>query len=75
MDGRQDGFWKQVCDEGWESENWRGKKISVITVILYPNFQVLIDPDVENLLVFKTSSNFHEYWMVKEKYLILQDKV
>ncbi|PAV62915.1 hypothetical protein WR25_26751 [Diploscapter pachys] len=36
--------------------------------------EVLIDPDVENLLVFKTSSNFHEYWMVKEKYLILQDK-
>ncbi|CAJ0608489.1 unnamed protein product [Cylicocyclus nassatus] len=36
--------------------------------------EVLIDPDVENLLIFPHSNEFHRYWMVEQRYIILQDK-
>uniref|UniRef100_A0A8R1DR25 SAM_MT_RSMB_NOP domain-containing protein n=1 Tax=Caenorhabditis japonica TaxID=281687 RepID=A0A8R1DR25_CAEJA len=37
--------------------------------------EIFIDPHVENLLIFAPNiNNFHEYWMVEQRYLILQDK-
>ncbi|KAF1766682.1 hypothetical protein GCK72_006640 [Caenorhabditis remanei] len=37
--------------------------------------EIYVDPHVENLLIFAPNiQNFHEYWMVEQRYLILQDK-
>lgn len=37
--------------------------------------EVAVDPHIENLLIFPQHPEFHTYWMVEQKYLILQDKV
>ncbi|CDH93054.1 26S rRNA (cytosine-C(5))-methyltransferase nsun-5 [Caenorhabditis elegans] len=37
--------------------------------------EVYVDPHVENLIIFAPNiQNFYEYWMVEQRYLILQDK-
>ncbi|KAK6019802.1 hypothetical protein OSTOST_14551 [Ostertagia ostertagi] len=35
---------------------------------------VLVDPHIEGLLIFPHSNEFHRYWLVEQRYLILQDK-
>ncbi|CAO4366328.1 unnamed protein product [Caenorhabditis nigoni] len=63
-----------------ETEEW--KLLGTASVEKFPELvgnmkedEIYKDPHVENLLIFAPNiQNFHEYWMVEQRYLILQDK-
>ncbi|KAK6732416.1 hypothetical protein RB195_016663 [Necator americanus] len=70
---------KEEAIETLSSEDWNVIQISpeddfAKRVGSMTEDEVLIDPHVENLLIFPHSNEFHRYWLVEQRYLILQDK-
>ncbi|KAK5965833.1 Fe/B12 periplasmic-binding domain-containing protein [Trichostrongylus colubriformis] len=60
-------------------EDWRVTYLSpeedfVDRVASLAEDEVLVDPHVEGLLIFPHSNEFHRYWLVEQRYIILQDK-
>ncbi|CAB3403933.1 unnamed protein product [Caenorhabditis bovis] len=66
--------------EALKTDSWKIKEIVNLEkyaeeVSSMQEDEVFVDPHVENLLIFPPKiQNFHEYWMVEERYIILQDK-
>ncbi|CAI2324862.1 unnamed protein product [Caenorhabditis sp. 36 PRJEB53466] len=71
----------EECRKTLESEEWKihgpasANEEFAEEVAAMKEEDIYLDPHVPNLLIFAPNiQNFHEYWMVEQRYLILQDK-
>ncbi|GMR36895.1 hypothetical protein PMAYCL1PPCAC_07090, partial [Pristionchus mayeri] len=65
--------------ESLEKEEWTVVRLAegedfIHRIKTLKSHEVLVDPHVESLLVFPFHPDFHTYWMVTNRNLILQDK-
>ncbi|CAL2033746.1 unnamed protein product [Caenorhabditis brenneri] len=66
---------KTLEEEEWKLQGAASTENFAEIVGKMKDDEIYIDPHVENLLIFAPNiQNFHEYWMVEQRYLILQDK-
>lgn len=64
--------------EGWSVSNMEPQKdVNWYrnTVLSMTEHQIYIDYHVKTLLIFPPNTDLHQYWMVVDGYLLLQDKV
>ncbi|CAI4232806.1 unnamed protein product [Auanema sp. JU1783] len=70
---------REEAIQGLIDESWKLKELEEGDDLLQcidqlKEDEIIIDPHVENLLIFPVTKNFHAYSLVSEKYLLLQDK-
>ncbi|KAJ1346876.1 hypothetical protein KIN20_001799 [Parelaphostrongylus tenuis] len=63
-----------LIDEDWKVVSLSTEDDFVERVGHIAADEVFIDPHIEDLLIFPHSNDFHRYWLVEQRYLILQDK-